>query len=116
MAQRVRIELTDDLLNDGTPADETVTFALDGVTYEIDLTAANAGKLRDGLAPWVASGRRIAGRKQVGRAAGGGGRRSRSGAGSANEIREWARAQGMEVSERGRVRDEVRAAYEAAHN
>lgn len=115
MAQRVRIELTDDLLDDDTPADETVTFALDGVTYEVDLTTENAGKLRDGLAPWIAAGRRVAGRKQAGRTPATG-RRSRSGAGSANDIREWARSQGMEVSDRGRVRDEVRAAYEAAHN
>lgn len=116
MAQRVRIELTDDLLGDGTPADETVTFSLDGVSYEIDLTADNAAKLRDGLATWVASARRVAGRKQAGRPAASAGRRTRSGAGSANDIREWARAQGMEVSNRGRVRDEVRAAYEAAHS
>ena len=115
MAQRVRIELTDDLLNDGTPAQETVTFALDGVTYEIDLTSENAGKLRDSLATWVAAGRRVAGRKQAARPVANG-RRSRSGQGSANDIREWARAQGMEVSDRGRVRDEVRAAYEAAHS
>ena len=115
MAQRVRIELTDDLLGDGTPADETVTFSLDGVSYEIDLTADNAAKLRDGLASWVAAGRRVAGRKQTTKLTGGT-RRARSGAGSANDIREWARAQGMEVSDRGRVRDEVRAAYEAAHN
>lgn len=114
MAQRVRIELTDDLLNDGTTADETVTFSLDGVTYEIDLTSANAAKLRDELAPWVAAARRLpGGRRPAARTAAP--RRNRSGAGSANEIRVWARAQGMEVSDRGRVRDEVRAAYEAAH-
>ena len=114
MAQRVRIELTDDLLADETPADETVTFALDGVTYEIDLTADNAGKLRDELAPWIASARRPSGqRRQAARP--GVSRRSRGGTGSANDIRVWARAQGMEVSDRGRVRDEVRTAYEAAH-
>lgn len=114
MAQRVRIELTDDLLDDGTTAEETVTFALDGVSYEIDLTSGNAGKLRDELAPWVAVARRVAGqRRPAGRPTAA--RRSRSGSGSANDIRVWARAQGMEVSDRGRVRDEVRAAYEAAH-
>lgn len=114
MAQRVRIELTDDVLNDGTTADETVTFALDGVTYEIDLTSANAGKLREDLATWVASARRVAGqRKAAGRPAST--RRARGGAGSANDIRVWARANGYEVSDRGRVRDDVRAAYEAAN-
>ncbi|MDO5533049.1 MAG: Lsr2 family protein [Propionibacteriaceae bacterium] len=114
MAQRVRIELTDDLLGDGTPAEETVTFALDGISYEIDLTQENAAKLRDGLASWVAAARRVSGRKTAPRAAGSG-RRPRTGAGSAGEIREWARSQGMEVSDRGRVRDDVRAAFEAAH-
>lgn len=114
MAQRVRIELTDDFLNDDTPADETVTFTLDGISYELDLTAANAARLRDDFAPWVAVARRVAGRaKTAGRPASG--RRSRSSAASANEVRVWARDQGMEVSDRGRVRDEVRAAYEAAH-
>lgn len=114
MAQRVRIELTDDLLNDGTTADETVTFALDGVTYEVDLTSANASKLRDGLAQWVAAGRRVSGVRRPA-ARGASPKRARSGAGSANEIRIWARANGYEVSDRGRVRDDVRAAYEAAN-
>lgn len=113
MAQRVRIELTDDLLSDGTTADETLTFALDGVTYEVDLTSANAAKLRDGLAPWVAAARRVSGVRRAARGAAP--KRARSGAGSANDIRVWARANGYEVSDRGRVRDEVRAAYEAAH-
>ena len=99
MAQRVHISLTDDLLGDDTPADETLTFGLDGATYEIDLSSDNAAKLRDVLAPYVANGRKTSG-----------------GATSANEIRAWAREQGMEVSDRGRVRDDVKAAYEAAHS
>lgn len=109
MAQRVRIELTDDI--DGSAAEETVQFAVDGVTYEIDLTAQNAGKLRDALAPYIGVARRVGGRKQSGRRSAG-----RSAGSSTTQIREWARAQGMEVSDRGRVRDEVKAAYEAAHN
>ncbi len=107
MAQRVRIELTDDL--DGTPADETITFAIDGVTYDVDLTSANAEKIREALAPYVAAGRRVAGRQS---------RRGKGAAASgpsANVIRQWARDRGMEVSERGRVSDQVKAAYQAAH-
>ncbi len=115
MAQKVQITLTDDLLDDDTPADETLTFAVDGVTYEIDLSSENAGKLRDAMAPYIAAGRRAgsAAKKQAAATA----RRPRaaSGRSSANEVRAWAREQGMEVSERGRVRDEVKAAYEAAH-
>ena len=107
MAQRVRIELTDDI--DGTPADETITFSLDGVTYDVDLTTANADKLREALAPYVAAGRRVGGR-QVRR-----GKGAAASGPSANEIRQWARDKGMEVSERGRVSDQVKAAYQAAH-
>ena len=68
MAQRVNIVLEDDL--DGSEADETVTFALDGVTYEIDLNAKNAAALRDALAQYVGHARRAAGRRAAGRPAG----------------------------------------------
>ncbi|CAO0837692.1 Lsr2 family protein OS=Streptomyces microflavus OX=1919 GN=G3I39_33275 PE=4 SV=1 [Streptomyces microflavus] len=64
MAQKVQVLLVDDL--DGVEADETVTFALDGKTYEIDLTTANADKLRGLLQPYTKGGRR------TGRAPGGG--------------------------------------------
>lgn len=110
MAQRVRIELTDDLEKDGTLANQTVNFALDGVKYEIDLSEGNAQRLRDDLAQWVASARRSGGRKTRSSAP-----RPRSDVGSANDIRLWARSQGMEVSDRGRVREDIRQAYEAAH-
>lgn len=105
MAQRVNIVLTDDL--DGSDAVETVTFGLDGNTYEIDLSDDNARKLRDGLAEFVAAGRKIGGRTK-------GGRR-RANSNNATVIRAWAQEQGMPVSARGRVPAEIRAAYEAAH-
>ncbi len=106
MAQRVHVVLEDDL--DGSTAEETVTFGLDGGTYEIDLSSKNAAKLRDALATYVAVARRSSSRSA---------RRSskRSGGPSASEIRDWARANGYQVSERGRVSSEVRSAYEAAH-
>ncbi len=107
MAQRVHVVLEDDL--DGNVADETVTFALDGVSYEIDLSKKNATKLRDALALYVGSGRRVSGR--AGRKAS----RGRSSGPSAFEVREWARGQGYEVSDRGRVPADVKAAYEAAN-
>ncbi len=110
MAQRVHVVLEDDL--DGASADETVTFGLDGVTYEIDLSAKNAAKLRDQLAPYVGVARRAQSRRQ-GRPTKSG---RRGGAGtSAAEIRDWARANGYQVSERGRVSAEIRSAYDAAH-
>ena len=112
MAQRVQITLTDDLLGADTPADETVSFGIDGASYEIDLNADNAAALREALAPYVAAGRKeSAAAKRAGRRA----RPATVSSASANDIREWARANGMEVSDRGRVRDEVKAAYEAAH-
>jgi len=111
MAQRVNIVLEDDL--DGSPADETVTFALDGVTYEIDLNAKNAARLRDALAPFVGHARRASGRRSsAGRAAQGtrgGARRDLA------DVREWARKNGHKVSDRGRISAEVQAAYENAH-
>ena len=107
MAQRVHIVLEDDL--DGTKADETVSFGLDGSSYEIDLSAENAGKLREALAPYVGTARRVSGRS--GRKAG----RGRSVGPSPSEIREWARENGYDVSDRGRVSADIKAAYEAAN-
>ena len=111
MAQRVHIVLEDDV--DGTEAGETVMFGLDGANYEIDLSEKNAATLRDALAVYVGSARRVSGRgaRKPSRSRGGNG-----GSGtSASEVREWARAQGYEVSDRGRVPAEVRAAFEAAN-
>jgi len=109
MAQRVSIVLTDDL--DESPAAETVTFGLDGNTYEIDLSSANAARLRDALKPFMDNGRRTGGRAKPGR------KRAAAAAasGNATDIRAWAQSQGMTVSARGRVPAEIRVAYEAAH-
>ena len=110
MAQKVQVLLVDDV--DGGTADETVKFALDGVTYEIDLTAANAEKLRDSLAPWTGHARKGTGRGFGAKPAPPRPRHSRA---VAQEIRGWAKWRGHHVSERGRISAEVRAAYEAAH-
>ncbi|WP_392508029.1 Lsr2 family protein [Naumannella halotolerans] len=108
MAQRVQIILEDDL--DGSSATETIRFGLDGVDYEIDLSEDNAAKLRDGLAPWVAHGRRLGGRKRSsGKPA------STSTASKAGDVRAWAQAQGLEVSARGRIPAEIQEAYDKAH-
>ena len=121
MAQKVQVILVDDV--DGGEANETVSFSLDGVSYEIDVSEANAGKLRDALAPWVGHARRVGGRS-----GGSSGTRSRSGGGSGgsgrsrgnsrhdlSDVRSWARENGFQVSDRGRVSSEVIAAYEKAH-
>lgn len=108
MAQKVQVVLVDDL--DGGDADETVTFSLDGVAYEIDLNAKNAAALRDAFATWVGHGRRVGGRSR-GTATRRGGT-PRSAGGKNAEIREWARANGYTVSERGRIPAEVKAAFD----
>ena len=111
MAQKVQVLLVDDL--DGSTADETVTFALDGVTYEIDLTTEHAAKLRDEFATWVGHARKVGGRTSTRSAARTGGSSRRRG--DAHAIREWAKGKGLDVSERGRISAEVRKAYDEAH-
>jgi hypothetical protein len=111
VAQRVQIILEDDY--DGGEADETVSFALDGAEYEIDLSTANATELRNALAPWLAHARKVGGRKRTRGAAA---RQSAAeSSGSTSDIRAWALENGMEVSSRGRISSEVRQAYEQAH-
>jgi hypothetical protein len=108
----VQVILEDDL--DGGSADETVTFALDGVAYEIDLKSDNAEKLRSLLAPYVDKGRKQSGRLTSARR--GGRNTARPAAGSADtaKIRTWAKDNGFQVNDRGRVPSNVREAYEAA--
>jgi hypothetical protein len=112
VAQKVQVLLVDDL--DGGEADETVTFALDGKTYEIDLTTANADKLRGLLEAYVKGGRRTGGRSAGGR----GKARAAATGGSGQEtaqIRAWAKENGYEVNDRGRVPANIRQAYDDAH-
>jgi hypothetical protein len=111
MAQKVTVTLVDDL--DGSTAEETVEFGLDGVSYTIDLSSGNAGKLRDALADFVGSARRAGGRKRVGpgRPVGVKARPASADREQNQAIREWARKQGMKVSDRGRIPAEVLDAY-----
>ena len=109
MAQKVQVILVDDL--DGGSADETVSFALDGVAYEIDLSDKNAAAFRDSLAQYVGLARRVGGRSS-GR---GSGRRKSGGDNRTAQIRKWARANGHQVNERGRIPATVVEAYEKAH-
>ncbi|MCW2868481.1 MAG: Lsr2 family protein [Marmoricola sp.] len=115
MAQKVNIVLIDDI--DQTDAEETVTFGLDGKDYAIDLNDKNAAALRDALAPYVAHARPVSGGRGR-RASGSSAPRSSAsttGGPAASEVRAWARENGFEVPERGRVSAEVREAYAAAH-
>jgi hypothetical protein len=110
VAQKVQVLLVDDL--DGGEADETVTFALDGKTYEIDLTTANADKLRGLLEAYVKGGRRTGGRASGGR---GKARVASGGSQDTAQIRAWAKENGHDVNDRGRVPAAIREAYEKAN-
>ena len=105
MAQKITVALEDDL--DGGPADQTVRFGLDGAEYEIDLSTRNATALREKLAPFIARARK-AGRGPRSRPGRGTSSRERSG-----DIRAWARSQGIEVSDRGRIPASVIEQYQA---
>jgi len=104
MAQKVTVEMTDDL--DGSQADTTVRFAIDGTTYEIDLSKRNAAAMRRTFDRYVEHARR------AGRTSRGPRRTGRNRHHSA-AVREWAKAQGLKVSERGRIPADVVAQYEA---
>jgi hypothetical protein len=110
MAQRVEVRLSDDLTGDDIPSGrgETVNFAIDGHTYEIDLTNKNAGALRKALSPYVSAGRRVTTSR--------GARVKRVQVGpDARTVKEWARANGYEVNDRGRVPNEIREAFDTAN-
>lgn len=113
MAQRTILELVDDL--DGGQADETVTFALDGVEFEIDLSAENAARLRDTIAEYVGHARRTGGRKQRGAAPAKAALSAGNGKPDTQAVREWARSQGETVAERGRVPQALVIRFQEAH-
>src|SRR5512135_1325782 len=99
MAQRVITERVDDL--DGSPAVETVRFGYAGRDYEIDLSEEHAAELDELLAPFIEHGRRAEGQQ-----------RSPT---ELHAIRQWAREQGLQVSDRGRIAADILAKYDAAH-
>ena len=122
MAQKVQVLLVDDI--DQGEAAETVTFALDGVTYEIDLSEEHASALREAFAPWVGHARRVGGRgaagkrtsapKQAAKAPAGGGEGGGGGR-DTGEVRTWARENGYTVSDRGPISAEILQAFDDAH-
>lgn len=110
MAQRIVVELTSDVSD--VKADETVTFSVDGVAYEIDLTTDEAAELRAAVEPYSTKARRV-GRQAPAT------RRTRAAGTSdydAGAVRAWAAAHGVDVSERGRISKDVLEKYRAAGN
>jgi len=108
VAQKIQTLFIDDL--DGSAAGGTVRFGLDGTEYEIDLNAGHAKELRDALARYVDAARRVGSARRLPR----GGRRGSAGDLNAVEVREWARAQGIEVKDRGRVPADLIVKFRAA--
>lgn len=111
MAQITNVKLLDDL--DGGKAAETVAFGVDGVGYEIDLSAKNAKALRKALAEYVSVGRQVkvraadAPRTSV---------RGKASGPDAATVRQWAHENEVPVSVRGRVSAEVRTRYLEANS
>lgn len=121
MATKTILTYTDDL--DGSDANGTVKFGLDGTDYEIDLNEVNETKLRDALASFVAAARKVKAKR--GRKPGGGSTGAAGGASTGDvaakrernqAIREWALANDWEVSKRGRLAREIVEAYENANS
>jgi hypothetical protein len=110
MAQKVEVTLIDDL--DGGKANETVTFGLDGAQYVIDLSERNARELRDSLAKYIDAARRD---KAMRAAARGAVRKAVPSGPATSDVREWAKAQGFDVSERGRVSKDLIVKFQEAH-
>jgi hypothetical protein len=109
VAQKIQTLFIDDI--DGSEAEGTVRFGLDGTEYEIDLNAEHAQALRDALARYVQAGRRAGGSaRRLARA----GRRVSAGGVDSTEVREWAKARGIEVKDRGRVPAELVVKFKAA--
>ena len=113
MAQKTVITLTDDI--DGSDANETLTFGLDGTTYEIDLNDVHAEDLREVLAPFISVARRQGGGRGAARTATPPKPRASSEI-DPKAVRSWAEANGVSVNARGRLKSEVIEQYRAANN
>jgi hypothetical protein len=107
MAQRMEVQFIDDI--DGGPADTTISFTVDGTSYEIDLSAAHAQEFRAAIQPFIAAARKIGGSTR--RAS----KTARATGPSPSAVREWAKAEGIKVSDRGRVPAELTVRFREAN-
>ena len=106
MSSKVVVLLEDDL--DGGKADETIEFGIDGTTYAIDLNDQNAKKLRSALEGYISKARKVSGKRS-------GGRKVSIGV-DLKAVRAWAKSNGVEISDRGRVSQNVLEQYRSASN
>lgn len=117
MAQKVQVLLVCDLHDNEAEGSETITFSVDGQSYEIDVCSDHGSQLRDAFAPYVGAGRRAS--RSAGSSQRSSGRKGSSRRGSndrVGQIREWARNNGHQVSERGRLSASLVEAYEKANS
>jgi hypothetical protein len=106
VAQRTQILYVDDI--DGGEAEGTIRFGVDGAEYEIDLSKEHAEQFAKAVSPYVAAARKVPAVRRAGRG-------SRPARHNQSAVREWAKAQGMKVSDRGRIPSDILAKYEGAH-
>jgi hypothetical protein len=106
VAQRTQILYVDDI--DGSQADGTVRFGLDGTEYEIDLSKKHATQLATAIRPYIEAARKVPSSRRAARG-------SRPARHNQSDVRAWARSQGLKVSDRGRIPADVLAQYESAH-
>ena len=113
MAQKVITEFIDDI--DGSPAERTFTFAVDGTNYEIDLSTENIAEFKSAIGGFIESARKVKGGSNGRRTRStwtNGGRRSRE---QTQAVREWARQHGHNISNRGRIPSSIQQAFDQAH-
>jgi hypothetical protein len=110
MAQKITREFVDDI--DGSPAERTFSFAVDGVSYEIDLSTQNIAEFKSAIGGFIESARKVKGSSRARSAGGGSGRQSRE---QTRAVREWARQHGHNISERGRIPASILQAFDQAH-
>jgi hypothetical protein len=109
MAQKTVVTIIDDL-DGSTKRVQTMTFALDGQAYEIDLSEVNAGTLREVLADYVSAARKVSTARRTGPA-----RRGTTAREQSRAVRAWATSTGRKVSARGRIPEEIQREYDAEH-
>jgi hypothetical protein len=108
VAQKIQTLFIDDM--DGSPAEGTVRFALDGTSYEIDLSTGHAQALRAALSPYVDAARPEPGTRRPARSR----RKPGQDVPDSTQVRDWARSQGIDVKDRGRIPAELVVKFKAA--
>lgn len=106
MAQRTQILYVDDI--DGSEAEGTVRFGLDGTEYEIDLNKKHSAQFTKAIHPYIDAARKVSSSRRPARG-------SRPARHNQSDVRAWARSQGLKISDRGRIPADVLARYESAH-